>query len=107
MLKSSKSIEQNGYILQALGAASYKHIQVSYIKYAMQSYASSYYTFDMLELLIESPIYDHATMFAGNYSQLRNGTYVTFHNAVTGKNSLSSYINKTKNELQKYLNARN
>ena len=107
MLKSSKSIEQNGYILQALGAASYKHIQVSYIKYAMQSYASSYYTFDMLELLIESPIYDHATIFAGNYSQLRNGTYVTFHNAVTGKNSLSSYINKTKNELQKYLNARN
>lgn len=107
MLKSSKSIEQNGYILQALGAASYKHIQVSYIKYAMQNYASSYYTFDMLELLIESPIYDHATMFGNNYSQLRNGTYVTFHNAVTGKNSLSYYINKTKSGLQKYLNARN
>lgn len=107
MLKSSKSIEQNGYILQALGAASYKHIQVSYIKHAMQNYASSYYTFDMLELLIENPIYDHATMFGKNYSQLRNGTYVTFHNAVAGKSSLSSYINKTKNELQKYLNARN
>ena len=107
MLKSSKSIEQNGYILQALGAASYKHIQVEYIKYAMQNYASSYYTFDMLELLIENPIHDHATMFGNYYSQLRSGTYVTFHNAVTGKNSLSYYINKSKNDLQKYLNARN
>ncbi len=107
LLKSSKSIEQNGYILQALGAASYKHIQAAYMKYAMQNYASSYYTFDMLELLIENPIYDHAVMFGSNYSQLRNGTVVTFHNAVTGKNSLSSYINKTKSELQKYLNARN
>jgi hypothetical protein len=107
MLKSSKSIEQNGYILQALGAASYKHIQVEYIKYAMQNYASSYYTFDMLELLIENPIYDHATMFGSYYSQLRSGTYVTFHNAVKGKNSLSYYINKSKNDLQKYLNARN
>ena len=107
MLKSSKSIEQNGYILQALGAASYKHIQIEYIKYAMQHYASSYYTFDMLELLIENPIYDHATMFGSYYSQLRNGTYVTFHNAVANKNSLSYYINKSKNELQKYLNARN
>ena len=107
MLKSSKSIEQNGYILQALGAASYKHIQIAYIKYAMQNYASSYYTFDMLELLIENPLYDHATMFGNNYSQLRNGTYVTFHNAVANKNSLSYYINKSKNDLQKYLNARN
>lgn len=107
MLKSSKSIEQNGYILQALGAASYKHIQIEYVKYAMQHYASSYYTFDMLELLIENPIYDHATMFGSYYSQLRNGTYVTFHNAVANKNSLSYCINKSKNELQKYLNARN
>ena len=107
LLRSSKSIEQNGYVLQALGAASYKHVQVSYIKYAMDHCFSSYYSFDMLELLIESPIYDHATMFGKNYSQLRNGTYVTFHNAVKGGNSLSYYINKTKSELQKYLNARN
>ena len=107
LLKASKNIEQNGYILQALGAASYKHMQIEFAKYAMQNYASSYYTFDMLELIIGSPIYDHAIMFGSNYSQLRNGTYVTFHNAVTGKNSLSSYINKTKNDLQKYLNARN
>ncbi len=107
LLKSSKNIEQNGYILQALGAASYKHLKTEYIKYAMHHYASSYYTFDMLELITENTTYDHATMFGNNYSQLRNGTYVTFHNAVTGKNSLSSYINKTKNELQKYLNACN
>ena len=107
LLRASSSIEKNGYILQALGAASYKHMQIEYAKYAMQNYASSYYTFDMLELIIGSPIYDHAIMFGSNYSQLRNGTYVTFHNAVTGKNSLSSYINKTKNDLQKYLNARN
>ncbi len=107
LLRSSKSIEQNGYVLQALGAASYKHIQVSYIKYAMDHYFSSYYSFDVLELLIESPIYDHATMFGKNYKQLRNGTYITFYNAVTGKNSLSNYINKTKNDLQKYLNTAN
>ncbi len=108
LLKSSKSIEQNGYILQALGAASYKHMQTEYIKYAMQNYASSYYTYDMLELITEGhTTYDHAVMFGSNYSQLRNGTYITFHNAVKGNNSLSSYINKTKNELQKYLNARN
>ncbi len=107
LLRSSKSIEINGYILQALGAASYKHIQSEYIKYAMNHYVSSYYSYDMLELIIESPIYDHATMFGGFYSQLKNGTYVTFYNAVKGSSKFSYYINKTKNELQKYLNARN
>lgn len=107
LLKSSHNLEQNGYILHALGAASYKHMQTEYIKYAMTHYASSYYTYDMLELIVESPIYDHATMFGNNYSKLRNGTYVAFHNAVENKNSLTYYINKAKTALQSYLDARN
>ena len=107
LLRSSHSIEQNGYILQALGAASYKHLQVSYSKYAMDHYVSSYYTFDMLGLIMESTAYDHALMFGNNYSQLRNGTYVAFYNAVTNENSLTYYIHKTRAALQKYLDARN
>ncbi len=107
MLKSSPNIDTNGYILQALGAASYRHMQSEYVKYAMTNCISSYYSVDMLELIIESPVYDHAMMFGQEYSQLRNGTYVAFYNAVTGKSSLSYYINKTKSALQKYLNARN
>ncbi len=105
--KSSKSIEQNGYILQALGAASYKHTQIEYIEYAMHHYASSYYTFDMLELIIENPLYDHAIMLGTKYTNLRSGTYVAFHNAVINNKTLTYYINKSKANLQKYLDLRN
>ncbi len=107
LLRSSHSIEQNGYVLQALGAASYKHLQVSYTKYAMDHYVSSYYTFDMLGLIMENPVYDHALMFGNSYAQLRNGTYIAFHNAVMNENALSYYINKTRSALQNYLNGRN
>ncbi|MBQ8255258.1 MAG: hypothetical protein IJY94_07135 [Clostridia bacterium] len=106
-LGSSHNVEQNGYILQALGASSYKHLQGSYVKYAMDHYVSSYYTFDMLELIIENPVYDHALMFGKNYSQLRNGTYNAFYNAVITENTLTYCINKTKANLQKYLDAAN
>lgn len=107
MLKSSPNIETNGYILQALGAASYKHLQSAYVKHAMASYVSGIYTADMLDIIIENSIYDHAHMFGPSYSALRNGTYVTLNNAVMNNSSLNYYVNRTKNKLQSYLNLRN
>lgn len=107
MLKTSPNIETNGYILQALGAASYKHLKSAYVKHAMTSYVSGIYTADMIELITENSIYDHAHMFGPAYSSLRNGTYITLNNAVANKSSLTYYVNRTKSKLQSYLNARN
>lgn len=108
VLNTSPNIDTNGYILQALGAASYEYMYSSYVRHVLNSYATGIYTADMIDLITENPIYDHAEMFGSEYSRLRNGTYVCLTDAVEStKNDLEYYVKKSKTNLNKYLNAIN
>ena len=103
LLKSSPNIDTNGYILQALAAASQGYIKHTFMKAAMRDYFTGIYSPDMLDLITENPIYDHAYMFGSKYSAIKNGTYGAFYNAVKNKSTLSYYANKYKSALEEYL----
>lgn len=102
-LSSSPNIDTSGYVLQALFAASYGYSQNQFTKLAMKDYITGIYTPDMIELVLENPVYDFCIMFGPSSSSLSNGTYSAFLNAVNGSRTLSYYAGRYSSKLNKYL----
>ena len=107
-LATSPNIDAGGYVLQALSEVSYGYVQNEFTVNAMKTVTTGVYTPDMIDLILENPVYDFCYMFGNSHAGLKNGTYSVLVNAIGSAKDISSfYTNKIKNELSKVLAAYN
>lgn len=104
-LESAENLESAGYVLRAINTASYGHIGHCFFAEAEDGYITGVHTLDMMELICENPIYDHAAIFGRSSRGLRNGTYTAVVSAVTGTKSLYKCLDAAKSALNSYLNS--
>ena len=102
-LASSQNLDTMGYMLQAVNAASCGYLTYEFYTDAMQRLITGVNTLDMLDIIRENPIYDIAFMLGEDVKAVRAGTYGAFLEAIEGKKSFSSYLDKKKSALNKYL----
>jgi len=102
-LSSSQNLDTMGYILQAVNAASCGYLTYEFYTDAMQRLITGVNTLDMLDMIRENPIYDIGFMLGEDVKAVREGTYGAFFQAVEGKKSFSSYLDKKESALNKYL----
>lgn len=104
LLASSPNIDACGYVLQALSEVSYGYVQNEFVRYAMKNCSTGVYTPDMIDLVLENPVYDFCYMFGNTHAAIKNGTYSVLINAVNSPKDLSTFFtNKLKNELNKII----
>jgi hypothetical protein len=107
-LSSSPNIDNCGYVLEGLFAASQGYFTGNLIKDAMKNSITGIYTPDMLDLIFENPTYDFVYPFSSASDSLKAGTSSVFLNALNGNKDISEYYtNKIKNNLEKFLNSLN
>ena len=105
-LATSPNIDGCGYVLQALSEASYGYVQNEFTVNAMRSYTTGVYTPDMIDLILENPVYDFCYMFGNSNAAIKNGTYSVLMNAINSPKDISTfYTNKIKNDLIKALSS--
>ena len=102
-LESAENLETSGYLLRAMNTASYGHIEYCFFAEAESEYITGVHTLDMMELICQNPVYDHAVMFGASSRNLRNGTYNAVVSAVTGTKSLSKCLDAVKASLNAYI----
>ncbi len=102
-LASSQNLDTMGYMLQAVNAASCGYLTHEFYTDAMQRLITGVNTLDMLDIIRENPTYDIAFMLGEDVKAVRTGTYGAFLEAIEGKKSLSSYLDKKESGLNKYL----
>lgn len=105
-LSSSPNIDTCGYVLEGLFAASQGYFKGKVIEDAMKNCMTGVYTPDMLELVLENPVYDFAYAFSSASDALKAGTSTVFLNAFNGNKDIADYYTtKIKNNLENFLNS--
>ena len=102
-LASADNPESAGYVLRAVNTASYGYIERCFFAEAESEYITGVHTLDMMELICQDPVYDHAAMFGASSKNLRNGTYNAVVSAVTGTKSLKNCLDAAKASLNAYI----
>lgn len=103
-LASAENVDTVGYVLRALHTASFGYVRYEFYRYAEAEAVTGVNTLDMIDLICENPVYDHASMFGGAYAGLRNGTTGAFLSAVQGERDFSYYLSRNASRLNSYLN---
>ena len=103
VLRTSRDIDTIGHILEGLNAASYGYVTYAFYENAMKNVISGAQTLDMMDLILENPLYDFCLMFGDSSKALREGTYGALVSAVEGSRSLTYYVSRGSDALTRYL----
>lgn len=100
--KTSTEVDGCGLVLNGLFTCSQGYFADKLISDARKNYVTSVYTVNLMEMIASRGSYDYAVLFSGN-SNVVNSTYNAYYNVVSGKNSISYYLDKYKANADKYL----
>lgn len=89
---NSNNVDAASVILQAMNAASYKQITDKFITYYMNSVVRDNDTVNMLEIIMDTQVFDFALMFGNAYSSVKDGTVSAVYRAANGE-SISDIYN--------------
>ena len=102
IVKGIYESETSGILIEALSAASYKHINDEFINEYMNYYMRSYDAVEMLGLVLDSPGYDMAHVLGAGNQQVADATYGFIRGAVRSGGDFLDRYSGTKKAFDEY-----